>query len=662
MPKTRHYDRSDRKQTPSEPNVPPLKESVHPGTDFYNFVNGNWLQDVSIPSYMSSYGVSEEVEEIIHKECLEILSRAQTLVHNTPDKSIPREIYLLGTLTESALNKKSQMLNVNYIRSMVSQFQCTKDINDLGHLLGQCCKYKIPNQISIHVKPMNTESSIYRLTIGIGSVGLPDPSYYTDSTPEKLKTLEKYSKLLQSLGKDFTIDGLEQIIGIEKISAQILIQAEKDEEELIHGSTLLHNYPHIPWLSIVASAMNWTETKFRSQSILVLSKHWLVSLDKWFKSLPISQWKLWISANLLLYILPLLPPPYSDMQFELFGHVLKGQQKKIPQKQLALALSEQWLTGSLGKLFVQSHVTSEIKESAEHLAKRIRTAASHKAGLTSWLDAKTQKIARSKVQHIHLNVAYPSRVVSEHKVQLNPEQLVENVLKLAEAEFLDDLDDINKPLNIYKWDDAVFAVNAYYYNEGNRLILPSGILRWPFFHPLASDGWNYGGLGNTIGHEISHAFDNDGKDYDDKGNKHQWWSKAEIEHYHKKTKALIELYSSTDYFGQKLNGYLTLSENIADLGGMDIALMALKERFKEIGASPEDMKKHLRDFFIAYAVSWRTKEKKEKALQSLFMDVHAPPPARVNNIVCQFDEWYEAFDIHPGDKLYRDPHHRIRIF
>jgi putative endopeptidase len=269
---------------------------------------------------------------------------------------------------------------------------------------------------------------------------------------------------------------------------------------------------------------------------------------------------------------------------------------------------------------------------------------------------------KRKTKAIHLGIAYPSYVPQESLVKLNPEKLVENVLTLAEADFQDEIQRIDKTLNVKVWDDPVFAVNAYYYNEGNRLILPAGILRWPFFHPDASDGWNYGGLGATIGHEISHAFDNDGKEYDDHGNKNPWWSKEEIAAYQKKTKALIELYSKTKYFGHSLNGYLTLSENIADLGGVDIALAALKSVLKQRKAGPETIKKELRDFFMSYAVSWRTKEKKAKAMQSLFMDVHAPPPARVNNIVCQFDEWYEAFDITPGEVLYKDPQHRIRIF
>jgi putative endopeptidase len=325
-------------------------------------------------------------------------------------------------------------------------------------------------------------------------------------------------------------------------------------------------------------------------------------------------------------------------------------------------LAQTWLKGSLGYMFVQRFVPPQIKESALAIAKEIRQVAIERAGLVDWLDPKTRVKAQRKIASIYLGVAYPSQIERDKKTTLDPEQLVKNVLDLSLLDFKDEMENINQKLNPSKWDDAIFAVNAYYYNEGNRLILPAGILRWPFFHPAASDGWNFGGLGATIGHEITHAFDADGKEYDEEGNRKPWWSRSEISRYRKKVEALIRLFSATEYFGHHLSGSLTLSENIADLGGVAIALAALKQRLSVQGTTEVKRKKEICDFFTSFAVSWRTKERKEKAMQSLFMDVHSPPMARVNNIVCQFDDWYECFDIKPGDTLYKEPSARIRIF
>lgn len=655
MPQTRRIRRK-------EPVVPPPRTTIKPGTDFYTYVNGNWLKQAHMPPYLSSYGVSEEIEDQINTQCMKILQDAQRLVQSMPDKRLPKQQYLLGTLTESALNPKVQQLNVNFVRTMVTRFQCARDVSEIGATMGDFLRHQIPTQLSIVVIPMETQSTRLRLAIGPGAVGLPDPTYYIDPDSSNLKAMDEYSKLLKTLGEDFSIPELEQVIGMEKLSAPKLLEARRDSEILMKGTELQSQFSAIPWSTLFQNSVGWKDSQWKHHEILVLSKSWLHALNKWFRTVPISLWKLWLSHNFLLYILPLLPPPYDNIEFELYGHKLKGQRQKTPQPRLALKLAQEWLTQSLGDVFVERHVSPHLKESATNLAKQIRAAAAEKAGSTLWFAPETRQVAKRKTKAIHLGIAYPSYVPQESLVKLNPEKLVENVLTLAEADFQDEIQRVDTTLNVKVWDDPVFAVNAYYYNEGNRLILPAGILRWPFFHPDASDGWNYGGLGATIGHEISHAFDNDGKEYDDHGNKNPWWSKEEVAAYQKKTKALIELYSKTKYFGHSLNGYLTLSENIADLGGVDIALAALKSVLKQRKAGPETIKKELRDFFMSYAVSWRTKEKKAKAMQSLFMDVHAPPPARVNNIVCQFDEWYEAFDITPGEALYKDPQHRIRIF
>ena len=341
---------------------------------------------------------------------------------------------------------------------------------------------------------------------------------------------------------------------------------------------------------------------------------------------------------MIIHFLQVLPPPYDTWEFEFFGKRLKGQTEKLPQERVALQVVEKLLDASLGDLFAKKYVSPIVKQECMEIAKEIKRGAMHVAGSTTWLEPATRQKAMLKVKNIHLNVAYPTVPQKDIKTKLDPENMLKNIFALSALEFKNEMKKINTILEPYVWEDTVFAVNAYYYSEGNRLFLPSGILRWPFFHPNASDGWNFGGLGASIGHEISHAFDNDGNEYDENGNKHSWWSKQESERYAHTTKDLIELFNKTQYVGEYMNGELTLSENIADLGGLAIALSSLKERLSRKKVLGDKYKDQLRDFFISYAVSWRSKEKKKKALQGLFMDVHSPSPLRVNNIVCQFDD------------------------
>jgi predicted metalloendopeptidase len=325
---------------------------------------------------------------------------------------------------------------------------------------------------------------------------------------------------------------------------------------------------------------------------------------------------------------------------------------------------ESWLGQSLGSLFVHHYVPLSVKSNVEDIAKEIRHSAAERIGSTEWFSESTHAKAKEKVQNVTLSVAYPSKFHKESYVELSQENLIENIMTLAALDFHNELERVNKHTKLKTWDDTVFAVNAYYYNEGNHLFLPSGILRWPFYHCNASDGWNFGGIGATIGHELCHAFDDDGKEYDQHGVKHSWWSAKNIQAYEERSNALVQLFSKTMYVGKHIDGRHTLSENIADLGGLAIALKALKERLvkRNLNSDMEEYKEQLRDFFHSFAVSWRTKERHQKALQAIFMDVHAPAIARVNNIVSQLDDWYECFQIQESDKLYVKPEDRIRIF
>lgn len=659
MPHTRKKYRGHKGNLPSKPDIPQPQNSTKPGNDFYKYVNGTWLRHVNMPPYMSSYGVSEEIEDTVNSELMNIILDCKNYVQHRADKDIPHTTYLIGTLAESALNSQVQDLNIKLLQNLLSSLRCIRSTEDLVSVIAECMQFRIQTLFGCNVVPPENKSSILRFALTPGDVGLPDPSYYRK---ENSRVLYSYGKLLKRLGDDFNIPGLETIIPLEKMAADAILESRKDAESLIKGADLEKEFPNIPWRTLFHSLLGWTESEFKNHTILLFSKFWVGEVNTWFKMVPLDQWKIWLSANLINHFLPLLPPPYDDFEFELWGHRLRGQSEKVPQKRLTLKLTQQWLSGSLGSLFVNRYVPSTIKQHAKSIAEEVRSIASERASQTEWLEPKTRHLAKQKVDNIYLGIAYPNKIVKDKKTTLNPERLLENVLKLSNLDFKDEMEKIDTRLKKEEWDDPIFSVNAYYYNEGNRLILPAGILRWPFFHVHASDGWNFGGLGATIGHEICHAFDNDGKEYDQNGNRNPWWAPEEEKRYQKKAKDIIKLFNLTEYFGHHLNGVLTLSENIADLGGLAIALAALKKRLEKRKVSAEHRKKEICDFFISYAVSWRTKEKKEKAIQSLFMDVHAPPMARVNNIVCQFDDWYECFDVKPGDLLYKSSDKRIRIF
>lgn len=646
---------------PVSPILFPPRTSVHPGDDFYTHINGNWIRQARMPSFISSYSVSEEVEDDIADDLQREIRKSMNMVKANEPLSSEREI--IGILALSCLQTSYQKNSLTLLKSLVNKLNCIRDINDVASTLGDYTRYRINTVISIFAGPESTNSNIIRTSIGAGSIGLPDVSYYRASAPGKMRTLLAYIKLLRTLGKDFDVPNLELLSSFESSCVDPLIKAAGDDELLMTGSEISSKYKTVPWDIFWQAALDLAPHEVKQKKFLVLSKSWLGYINKLFKTMTIDQWKVWFAGNLILHMLPILPPPYDDMYFDLLGKRLRGQSEKMPQKQLALFLCQQWLSVPLGKIYEDCCLDRNILRETKKLAHSIQDAAINRIQQVDWLDPKTRKKAVTKVKKVYFGIGIPEKWPKGFDGGgLVKDNLLQNILKLGEMRTLRDIELTKHSLDVKSWDDPVFAVNAYYYNEGNRLLIPAGILRKPFFDLEKSDGARLGGLGAVMGHELTHAFDVEGKDYDENGNAVSWWLPSDNRAYNTKSKALIKLFNSSKLKGHSVNGSLTLSENIADLGGLAIALEALNNILIRKRASLAEKKRQYREFFISYAVSWRIKEKKAASLQGLILDRHAPALLRVNLVVSQFQEWYDVFEVTDTNKLYIPPENRIQIF
>lgn len=650
----RHRHNRTKKQT-KEPHIPKPDPRIKPGDDFYKHINASWLRHIHMPTYLSSYGVSEEIEATIEKELETILYNALSRVQSEEDTDIDHWTTLLGTYMNSVLHTASQKNNIALTQKMVGALQCIRDCGDVCSTLGDSAAHRVrTGLLQVDVGPRETDVGRLYIILRPGELGLPDSTYYLDKTPSMMRTLAAYVKLLARLGADFGVESMENIIGLEFEAARVLKKSEDEREELVSGGALVRRYPHICWERYAATALGMTETVFRKTEFIVASAVWLEAINKWCKTLTLEQWRSWMAAQIILYNLPYLPPPYDDLHFEFYGARLRDQTEKLPQNKLALYSAQQWLAGPLGKIYIERYTRPATKKHVEKVADEIIAVAAERLGHNKWLAAPTRLEAVKKVRDITVNISHPGHFNLDYlkTVRLSSKDFVKNLYTLGAALVKRDLARAGSFLDKTYWDEAVYSVNAFYYPEGSRLIMPAGIIRYPFYSET-DDALTYGALGATIGHEITHAFDVDGKDYDSDGNYRPWWTSTDNAHYKKITQKLVRLYEDTTYFGKPLNGNLTLSENIADIGGLAFALEAYK---KAVGAGASD--EDLRRFFDAYAVSWRTKERREKALQGLFMDVHSPPMVRVNNVVRHFDDWYRVYGVEIGDALYLDPQDR----
>jgi putative endopeptidase len=619
--------------------IPPLFEKMSPGTDFYWYVNGTWQKRTNIPNYLSSFGVSEEIETQVDEQLYKIMNNSSKTAINV--------------LTQSALNASAQYNNIKTLKSMISEFQCIHNTNDVARILGDFCLYRMNCLFTIYNIEQEEDHHKNRIYLGAGKLGLPDKSYYSG----KANTLTAYAHLLEKLGKLLEIPyNLIHYVQLEASLAENIDKADFDKDVRLDRDDLIARYPSIPFNDFL-STLNIN----KNIPIIISSHKWLKTVEKLFKTWSLDNWRIFFTGSLILHSLVILPPPYNDLYFEFFGKRMKDQPDKISQKRLALTMIKEWLPITLSKEYVKLYVSPQKKEEGIHFVKELVKAAKERMNNTLWLSPETRERSKKKLDAMNIGVAYPDIWPETKAIDLNPDNMLENILNLGKLMTLEDLEkEGERSKRSHMWDDPVFAVNAYYYSQGNGIIIPAGILNWPFFKLDAPLGWNYGALGCAIGHEMTHAFDMDGKNYDERGYMEPWWTVGDNRAYNKKTKELVKIYSESNYMDHKVNGGLTLSENIADLGGVGISLGALEEKL--VGVDLAERKKALRNFFIAYAVSWRTKERKQKAYQSLIIDKHAPPTLRVNLIVSQFDQWYEAFDIGENSILFREPEARVRIF
>lgn len=628
------------------------------GKDFFQFVNGKWLHTVHVPPHITSFGVSEELEQSIQKTLDQIVRLCITKSKQSKSNASIEEA--VGLVAQSALNSKVQKKSVQSLQNLLLDLRCMRNKEDVAKMMGELTKYKIPGIFWLFGQYENQNKTEYTFTIGIGRVGLPDLSYYKKTAPGKGKTLLQYANLLQTVGKMFGIDNLSNVIALEELLAGAIQKSLTEESIQRKGSELAKEFPDIPFETIFDTI---GYTSWKSDNFFVDARNWLEVIQKLFLYLPLDSWKLLFATEILLHFLPYLPPPYDDLYFSFFHKRLRGQTQKIPQKDLTIQLLQQWMTPFMSKLYVNYMGDSGKKREVRRLADELLKSAKHRIESTEWLQPATRRKAIEKVDKMILSIAYPDDFAKLPIPTVTADNLLENLLQLGKWETDYELSRIGEKRSKQKdWDEPVFAVNAYYYSQSNEMVIPLGSLYWPFYSSTAPLGWNYGGLACIVAHEMTHAFDKDGKEYDPDGFPKKWWTPTDNRAYNKKTKRLIELFNKQRVLNHPVSGALTLSENIADLGGMAIALEALTAYLTTHNISEEEKKKAYQQFFLSYAVSWRVKEKPEKTVQSLFLDHHAPPRLRVNLIVSQFDEWYSAFDITEEDPLFLPPEDRIRIF
>ena len=632
-----------------------VNHTINPAEDFYSYVNSKWQQHVHLPSYSGSFGVSEEIERNVQDLLLSVIEK-----HMKKDPSAPVSMF-----AHSLLHVGSQKNSIIDLQMLSNQFDCMTNVEDICYRIGFLNKIQSRAPISCIVSADyfdNTKCNIY---IYECSLGLEEKKYYDKRDTSGI--LLQYRDMLKKFGEMLNIESLESSIVIESTVINYLTTSHSDFVNVPNGANtftfkrLTQKYRHVAWEKIM-EGWGMPVSQYKDATFIVKNLSYMAAFNRMFRTFSIESWRVWMRSMLILSFVEYLPPPFDDLHFQLYGKALRGNTEKMPQKLLTLKVLGKFASQDLSRIFVEYGVPEGTKKRATHITKKLIDATVHKLEAADWLSSMTRNAAIDKVKAMRFQVAYPTKWESETaRVKIDAERPLQNIINLTMYDTHDMIHDMRRGCRrrVETWTDGAFEVNAYYYPEGNMMVIPAGILRFPFFDLKRSHAWNMGGIGAAIGHEITHGFDEEGHEYDADGNYNNWWTDEDIKRYKKMTRSLIKLFDGVDYMGGKVDGSATLSENLADLGGLAIALEALNSEL------PQDLDTRIkawREFFTSYAVSWRNKDRPRKAQQSLLLDLHSPAVLRVNLIVKQFEEFYMAFNISASDKHYIPPERRIKIW
>ena len=638
-----------------------VDSSIKPGDNFFNHVNKTWMDKAVIADDQSGVG-SYSFLNIPQKELLgEILKEVSSDNHKkgSPDQMVG-DFYSSG-MDMKRINKRGY----DPIKPLLDRIDKINSVSEIMKFAAD--EYTSGNDtlFTMGVSPDNENSKVNILHFGQTGLGLPDRDYYfktDDSTLEIQNAYQTYvSTLFELIGNDNAEDNTQIVYGIEKQMAQ----AHKTREERrnikanynkMNISGLDTSQPDIAW-AILLSHLG-TQAEF----VNVRQPAYFEKLNQMLTTVSLDDWKTYLTANILIHYADILSKPFENAEFE-YVKTIYGQDVQEPRAALMARKVDRQLGFALGKLYVKRHFNEDSKKRVLDLVNNLQKAFEKRIDQLDWMSDVTKLKAKEKLYTITKKIGYPDVWREYGDVNIEKGNFFENVVALRQNDYRYNLDKLNKPPSKDAWYTTPSTVTAYYNPPQNEIVFPAGILQFPYFDLQADDAINYGGIGMVIGHELTHAFDDQGAQYDKDGNVKNWWIDEDYEKFKAKTQLVIDRYDSfTVLDGVHLKGAVTVGENTADIGGIAIAYDAFK--LTEQGQSKTKINGYTPDerFFMSIARIWRVKTRDEYLRNYVKTNSHSPPMWRVNGPLMNLTPFYKTFDVQPDDENYKTEAERIKIW
>jgi len=636
-----------------KPSVPAVSDTRLPGNGFYTFVNETWLKANKVPGWQGAFGVSDEMTNKTDKELLQILHSLPHLTSMSLKPTTPKEhLQVLGYIWKNKEQKREEV----YLQVCLHSLMAYKNTADIGRFLGWMLRCSIPTILNIGAREEIQAPYLVRATLSTGSLLLP-LKYYLEPDLKKTDVWKAYEEFISICSIELGLPFLYKAIEAENHLAPVLNKSFTHLAQNKRGSILERWVPDFEWSAFMEGLD--IDTKWKSRVWTINSSerfkdvlHWICSVDE---ETIISI----LSIHLIRTASPYLRPSIRQAYSKLYEKTLMGVSSEPPYEQRMLSDIKNILPDALCNLYDKEHRDNRIISDVKTLVEDLRESAIDVMSQTKVFSKSTKSKVKEKLHRMWFELG-KGKQAPLPSVTYTADSLLPSIFSIysSRTKLITTL--TGKPADKIHSTYPCFITNASYFEESNHIVIPWGILQWPFYHLNAPLGWNHGGIGATICHEMTHGFDLEGSLYSPRAIYKEWWTRKNRNTFKKQTRKVSKFFSKFKHYGKKVDGEKTLSENWADLGGLKISLHSLNKALE--GKSEEERKEAHRNFFIAYAVSWREITRKKSMLYSILTSVHAPAEDRVDRIVPQFKEWVQAFHIKETDALFVPEGKRLHFF
>lgn len=642
-----------------------LDTTVAVGTDFYRYACGGWMKNNPLTDEYSRYGTFDMLIENNRKQLLELIE--DMAAKENPAGSLGQKIGDLYNLAMDSVARNEQ--GIAPVKAQLDKIAGLKDKSELVPMMVELLNCGVGTYFSSYVYADSKNSDMNIFQIAQSGINLGEKEYYLDNDDVTVNIRENYKKYIAKL---FVLAGCSEaeaqqkmadVMDIETAIAKESFSAvqQRDPEANYHKMSFdqfVKTFPGIDWNTYLKGL---GVAQFAELNVCQIEP--IKAVENLLNTFPVSKHISYMQYNLLDAAASTLSDDFVAARFDFYGKVLSGRQVNSPRWKRAVSAVENTLGEAVGQMYVEKYFPAAAKERMQKLVKNLQVALGERIQAQDWMSDSTKVKALEKLNAFHVKVGYPDKWKDYSKLEIKKDSYWANMCRASKWGLDDMYARLGKPVDKDEWLMTPQTINAYYNPTTNEICFPAGILQYPFFDMNADDAFNYGAIGVVIGHEMTHGFDDQGRQFDKNGNLTYWWAPEDAARFEARTKVMEDFFGNIEVLpGLKCNGKLTLGENLADHGGLQVSYLAYQKAVAENPLKEEDGFTPEQRFFLAYANVWAGNIREEDIRARTKSDPHALGEWRVNGALPHIQAWYDAFHITEKDPLYVAPEKRVNIW